>query len=353
MPVVRNAPLAVASEAKPALKPAVRSKILGGRYQASRVTGDYADYQALYRFIDHLTKRHGFERDYLYGLFSGVERKQWTLDYLRAGDRRTQKQTEPGMPMTPGSWSRYRAKFVDPKHVRDGVEFWRRYRLDLQRAQRIYGVPAEYILAILGVETRFGGYVGNHRIIDALTTLAFDYDRRADYFRTELENYLLMAAAEGFDPAEPKGSYAGAMGLGQFMPSSFLNWAVDFNGDGQKNLWHPVDAIGSVANYFKAHGWRPGQPVVTPAQARHQHDPYQLETGYRAKYPLSELRRQGITPQAACPCDQPMHVLYLSYRDRHEYWLGHHNFYVITRYNNSSYYAMAVHDLAQSIKAAL
>ncbi|MDT8406196.1 MAG: lytic murein transglycosylase B [Methylococcales bacterium] len=347
---VPNNPNSAQAKAAPTVQ--TDTPALSGAFHATRLTGDYADYAAVKIFIEHLVAQHGFRREYLYGLFSEAKRKQWTLNYLRKSDRRNQTQGPPGMALSPGSWSRYRAKFVDPQHIKDGVAFWQHYRTALQRAEQAYGVPAEYILAILGVETRFGGFVGNHRIIDALTTLAFDYSRRADYFRTELENYLIMASAEGFNPTQPKGSYAGAMGLGQFMPSSFLNWAVDFNGDGHKNLWTPVDAIGSVAHYLQAHGWQTGRPVVTPAKARHRHDPYQLETGYRKQYSLAQLKTFGITPKQDCPCQEPVHVLFLSFAKHHEYWLGHANFYVITRYNHSSYYAMAVHDLAQAIKQA-
>ena len=314
-----------------------------GTYHAQSISGDYAGYPELNRFIEHMVTQHGFSREFLNGLFSKARRKQWTLDYLNRSDEAVK--TGPSR----GSWSRYLARFLDKRHINSGTDFWRKYEGALQRARDHYGVPPEYILGILAVETTFGGYVGNHRVLDALTTLAFDYPRRADYFRGELENFLIMAGKEGFDPAKPVGSFAGAMGLGQFMPSSFLRWAVDFNGDGERNLWNPEDAIGSIANYFSKHGWHPDQPVVTPAHAA-KAKLNRLETGVNARYPLGSLVSAGIQPVQRCDCDYPLHLLRLSHYKNDEYWLGHPNFYVITRYNQSSYYAMAVHKLAQAIK---
>jgi len=315
-----------------------------GAYRASSVTGDYAGYPALQRFIDVMVQKHGFERDYLNGLFSQAKRKQWTLDYLAKSD-----QSLGGKPGK-GSWSRYRAKFLDARHINAGVDFWQRHQATLQRASQQYGVPAEYILGIMAVETTFGSFVGNHRIIDALTTLAFDYQRRGDYFRGELENFLVMSRGEGLDPAKPVGSFAGAMGLGQFMPSSFLEWAVDFNGDGKRDLWNPEDSIGSVANYFAKHGWKPGQPVVSPI--RGNPSVATLEPGLDKQYPLSTLQQAGLMPTTDCQCNEPLRLLWLRHADQDQYLLGYPNFYVITRYNQSTHYAMAVHELAQAIKSA-
>lgn len=314
-----------------------------GLYHAPSISGDYASYPELNRFVDHMVERHGFSREFLNGLFSQARRKQWTLDYLRRSDEAVK--TGP----VRGGWARYLAKFLDKRHIKTGTAFWRKHQNALQRAQEHYGVPPEYILGILAVETTFGSYVGSHRVLDALTTLAFDYPRRAEYFRNELENFLLMAVKEGFDPAEPVGSFAGAMGLGQFMPSSFLNWAVDFNGDGERNLWNPEDAIGSIANYFSQHGWQADEPVVTPAYVATA-NPDELESGITTRYSLASLISAGIRPALDCDCDHPLHLLRLRHYKNDEYWLGHPNFYVITRYNRSSYYAMAVHELAQAIK---
>lgn len=314
-----------------------------GAYNAPLVSGDYAAYPALTQFINTLVQKHGFDSAYLNGLFSQARRKQWTLDYLAKSDQGLKG------PPAKGGWSKYRAQFLDDKHISSGVSFWRQHRSTLQRASQQYGVPEEYILGIMAVETTFGGFVGNHRVIDALTTLAFDYPRRGDYFRSELENFLLMTRREGLDPAKPVGSFAGAMGLGQFMPSSFLQWAVDFNGDGRTDLWNPEDAIGSVANYFAQHGWQSGQPVVSNIHGNLK-VVETLEPGIDKPYPLSTLQSLGITPADPCRCDYPLRVLRLRHQSTDEYRLGHANFYVITRYNHSTHYAMAVHELAQAIK---
>ncbi len=315
-----------------------------GAYHASAVSGDYAAYPALAEFIEQMVKKQGFSREYLNGLFSQAKRKQWTLDYLQKGDQALKSKP------APGGWSRYRAQFLDEKHINSGVLFWRQHQASLQRASQQFGVPSEYILGILAVETTFGGFVGNHRVLDALTTLAFDYQRRGDYFRSELENFLVMTRSESIDPAKPVGSFAGAMGLGQFMPSSFLQWAVDFNGDGRRDLWNAEDAIGSVAHYFAQHGWQAGQAVVSNTRGVLVPS-VTLEPGINSQYPLSSLAAAGIVPIEACRCDYPLRLLLLRHQSHDEYRLGHPNFYVITRYNQSTHYAMAVHELAQAIKS--
>jgi len=312
-----------------------------GRHGASRVGGDYAGYPALDAFILRVASQHGFPRDYLNGLFSKAQRKQWTLNYMN-------RQAGPsGAEPSPGAWSRYRAKFLTERHIGGGVDFWRRHSAALQRAGESYGVPPEYIVGIIGVETQYGRNVGNHRVLDALTTLAFDYPRRADYFAEELEHFLVMSRQERFDPLQPVGSFAGAMGLGQFMPGSFLRWAVDFDRDGRRNLWEPDDAIGSVANYFAQHGWKRGEGVVTRAQT---HGAPGLETGFDTRYTVGQLASHGIQPSAPITAGEPLELLRLRADSGDEYWLGHPNFYVITRYNHSTHYAMAVHQLAQAVK---
>ncbi|TKB26292.1 lytic murein transglycosylase B [Desulfopila sp. IMCC35006] len=315
-----------------------------GSYSAQSVSGHFAGYASVNQFIEEMAQKHGFERDYLRGLFSQAQRKNWTLRYLTKSD-----QAVKGKPF-PGGWTRYRAKFVDEKHIVEAVDFAQNYSSALQRASRQYGVPEEYILAILAVETRFGGNVGNHRVIDALTTLSFDYARRGEYFQSELEKFLLMTRNEGLDPAEPVGSFAGAMGLGQFMPSSFLTWAVDFNMDGHRDLWDPEDAIGSIANYFAQHGWKSGQPVVTPLLTR---GTVALEPGLKKQYTMAEIERAGLHPARPDNSEGPFHLLLLHHAGYDQYLIGHPDFYTITRYNHSVYYAMAVHELAQAIKQRL
>lgn len=315
-----------------------------GNYYAVRLSGDFAGYPRLEQFIDQMVHRYGFSRTYLLGVFSQAKRKQWTLNYYAEHDKGLK------IPAGKGSWSRYRAKFLDARHINAGVAFAHRYRSALERAERRYGVPKEYILGIMAVETTFGQNFGSHRVIDALTTLGFDYDRRGSFFRDELEAFLLMTRDEGVDPSRPKGSFAGAMGFGQFMPSSFHKWAVDFDGDGRRNLWDPEDAIGSIANYFAKHGWQPGQPVVVPLTAS---GPVTLATGFDTKYTLNELAGAGLQPVRPVHDVNEVALLQLRFIDHDQYLIGYPNFYVITRYNHSTHYAMAVYELARVIKAQM
>ncbi len=317
-----------------------RSSALGG---SSGIRGDFAGYPAAARFVDKLVRKEGFDRRYLEGVLSRAERQQWIIDLMDKSKPR--KSSGPT-----GAWTRYRAKFLTSGNIANGARFWRRYESTLRRAQTKYGVPPEYVVAIIGVETRYGGYTGKERVIDALATLAFDYPRRSEFFTGELEAFLIMSRDEGVDPFKPRGSYAGAMGLGQFMPSSFHKWAVDFDGDGKRDLWNPVDAIGSVANYFSDHGWREGEPVTVRARASGA-GARAMKAGYDTSYSLDSLSRNGIASTAALDQGDQVSLIKLDAKGGYEYWLGLKNFYVITRYNHSSYYAMAVHQLAQSVRA--
>ncbi|NJM12098.1 MAG: lytic murein transglycosylase B [Synechococcaceae cyanobacterium SM1_2_3] len=249
-------------------------------------------------------------------------------------------------------WFAYREIFVNAKRIQGGVEFWRANAAALAQAEQTYGVPPEIVVAIIGVETQYGGNMGKHRVLEALSTLAFGYPRRAAYFRKELENYLLLTRAEGIDPLSLRGSYAGAMGLGQFMPSSFLSFAVDFDSDGHRDLWrNPRDAIGSVANYFNKNGWRSGQPVATPASVSGSTWPSLVSSQLKPpQSSIASLRSQGVIPQAPVSAAQTAMLLELQGRDNPEYWLGFDNFYVITRYNRSVLYALAVYQLSQEIR---
>jgi membrane-bound lytic murein transglycosylase B len=312
----------------------------GGMYSATRLSGDYAGYPEVERFIDKMVQRHGFSREYLYGLFSQAKRKEWTIKYMN--------QEKPATAPRPGGWTRYRAKFLDDRHISAGASFWSNHASALRRAGEEYGVSPEIILGIMGVETLYGANLGSHRVIDALTTLAFDYPRRAEYFTGELESLLVLSRRERQDPSSPVGSFAGAMGLGQFMPGSFLKYAVDFDGDGRKNLWNAEDAIGGIAKYFAAFGWRAGEPVVSAAEIMGS-QVEGLKTGFDTRYSLSELASYGVRPQSSVPAAE-VSLLKLSTTEGDDYYIGYPNFYVITRYNHSTYYAMAVYQLGQAIK---
>ncbi len=305
--------------------------------------GDYANYPAAARLIDKLVRQESFKRAYLERILARVERQQWILDFVnRPKAKRSRRPT--------GAWTRYRAKFLTRDNISNGIGFWRRYGRALRRAQARYGVPPEYVVAIIGIETRYGGYLGKHRVIDALATLAFDYPRRSKFFTGELESFLIMARDEGLDPFRPRGSYAGAMGLGQFMPSSFRKWAVDFDRNGKRDLWNPVDTIGSIANYFVSHGWRKGDPVTVRASVSGM-GAGTMKTGYDTSYSPAMLRRNGIVATAGLGRGRQVSLIRLDAAGGYEYWLGLKNFYVITRYNHSSYYAMAVYQLAQALRS--
>ena len=313
-----------------------------GNYSASSLGGDFAGNPRLINFIENLAASSGFDRAYLYGVFSQVKNRD---DVARLW---AQTSNDPG---TPKGWYAYRDRFVNAQNIQRGAEFWQQNGAYLQRAEQTYGVPAEYIVGIMGVETRWGRFFGKHRVIDALTTSAIVNQRRSDYFFQELKYYMLMTRSERMDPLEPKGSFAGAMGYGQFMPSSFHSLAVDFDGDGIRDLWNPADAIGSIANYFAQNGWQRGGMVAVPANVAS--DEYaEMPDGYKVKYSEGSLAARGITPKYGNGSGEA-YLLALSsvpggYK---EPWIGYHNFYVITRYNHSNYYAMAVNLLAEGVKA--
>ncbi|WP_374090605.1 lytic murein transglycosylase [Methylomicrobium lacus] len=277
-------------------------------YSSGGLTGTYANYPAVRGFIQDMVRKHGFSESYLNGLFSRANRLDSVI--------RLESPAPSQGPSRPGSWTRYRNKFLTAQHIENGTNFWLENADVLRRASASYGVDPEYIVAIIGVETYFGRNFGKTNIFDSLTTLSFDTHRRSQFFMSELESFLLMAREEGFDPREPEGSWAGAMGYGQFMPSSFRRLAIDFNRDGQRDLWHPHDAIGSVAHYFSKNGWHYNGQVARPSNGARNDDG----------------------------------VIELSTYEGNEYWHIFPNFKVIKRYNNSNKYAMAVHQLAQAIK---
>lgn len=254
-------------------------------------------------------------------------------------------------------WDEYREIFIQPTRIQQGVAFLEANRDALMRAQRIYGVPPEVIVAILGVETQYGQHKGTHRVLDSLSTLAFHHPSRGTFFRGELEAFLAITLGQGVDPATLYGSYAGAMGYPQFIPTSYQAYAVDFDGDGLKDLWNnPVDAIGSIANYFSEHGWRREQAVVVEASGP---DTLPPSIAFNRTEPpattVAALEGVGIEPTAGDlqPNDKVM-PLALDFADGHvRYVMGLNNFYVITRYNHSHLYAMAVATLAQRIQTAM
>lgn len=290
-------------------------------------------------FVADVAARHGVAAATLRLL---LRQARLQPDILRAMSAQT----------TARPWHRYRPLFVNAERIAGGVRFWNGHAALLARAEAQYGVPAELIVATIGVETVYGRFTGTHRVLDALTTLAFDFPRRAEFFRGELEQFLLLVHQGVLDPLRMRGSYAGAMGVPQFMPSSFQSYAVDFDADGSRNLWDGMaDSIGSVANYYRSFGWQPGRPVVVPAAVEGEGYRALAEQGIEPRFDLDALRAAGVRPLADIGQD-PAAMLVLEGEAGNEYWLGLKNFYVITRYNRSTNYAMAVHHLARAIRSA-
>jgi membrane-bound lytic murein transglycosylase B len=309
---------------------------------AATVHAGYADRPEVRAFVLEMADRYAFPPAQLLALFAGARQEPSVLRLI----------TPPRDPRM-RSWRSYRQRFVDPVRIAQGLQFWRAHQATLAEAQARFGVPPELVVAIIGVETIYGRDTGNFQTLSALATLAFDYPPRAQAFRAELEQLLLLAREKRRPATDFHGSYAGALGLPQFMPSSYRRYAVDFDGDGAAELTSsPADAIGSVAHFLKQHGWREGgevaQPVSVPAEAR-----WLADGGVLPRHLPAELAAHGVLLPAGIEADQRTVLIDLVTPDGPtEYWLGYDNFYVLTRYNRSSFYAMAVHQLAQALRQA-
>ncbi|HYL91469.1 MAG TPA: lytic murein transglycosylase B [Burkholderiales bacterium] len=292
----------------------------------------YAGRPEVQTFIDELAKRHGFKPAELHRLFSKVQRVDPALKLILPGE--------------PISWADYRAQFVNETRIANGLAFWKDNRRSLARAEKKYGVPAQTIVAIIGVETNYGRNMGRYRVIDALSTLAFDYPPRASFFRRELEQYLLLAREEGIDVFATRGSYAGAIGMAQFMPGSLRAYAVDFNGDGRIDLsGSSADAVGSVANFLKQHGWQAGEPVLLKAKPSPDALARYMDGSFEPRHRIEELIAAGLEVDPVPPPGMLGTLVPLGA----EYRVGLRNFYVITRYNRSALYAGAVNDLGEAL----
>lgn len=290
-------------------------------------------------FISKMVKDHGFEESKLKKIFN---KTKFQPGIIKAISR----------PSTSKPWYEYHPIFVNTKRIEKGVTFWKKNAKTLERASKKFGVPEEIITAVIGVETYYGKRTGRHRVLDALTTLAFNYPRRADFFRDELEQYLLLIREQDAGMFSIKGSYAGAIGIPQFMPSSYRSYAVDFDNDGKIDLsGNTADSIGSVANYLIAHGWEVGGPVATRAQISDNSRHETLKMGHMPLYTIKEMKEFGITPLIGIPDDRKATLIKLNSKSHMEYWLGFNNFYVITRYNRSTHYAMSVLLLSEEIRA--
>jgi membrane-bound lytic murein transglycosylase B len=297
-------------------------------------------------FIYEMAVRHGFDQNKLVQMFSQVEIKNSVLSLMK------------NQAATPASkkaiWTKYDydKKFVDWKRVEGGMKFIQKYANTFAKAETQYGVPAEVISAIIGIETLYGHNVGSTRVLDALTTLAFYYPARADFFRKELEEFLLMTREENLNPLAPKGSFAGAMGIGQFMPSSYRKLAIDFDGDGQRDLWNPEDAIGSVAHYLQKNGWARGEPIIIAAQAVAGYANDLAALTSKPTYSLAELQRSGLICNVTTSPNMKLGVLAFNTEWGKVLWASFNNFQVIKTYNNTNRYAMGVTQLAEAIRHA-
>ncbi|MEX2523518.1 MAG: lytic murein transglycosylase B [Gammaproteobacteria bacterium] len=289
-------------------------------------------------FINNMASQHSFDSNQLEEVFRNVRISDSVLEAI-------------SRPAEALPWYKYRPIFIRADRIRLGAEFMEEYGGLLARAEKEYGVPEEIITAVIGVETRYGGHKGGYKVIDSLATLAFFYPKRSDFFRRELEQFLLMTREQKMDPHEVMGSYAGAMGIPQFISSSYRNYAVDFDDDGKIDIWsNPVDAIGSVANYFRIHGWKKGKQVIVPASVKGEQYEQVLSNGLKPHIRAGELPDHGVYARSPLKADEQVKLLEFELSDGKEYWLGLHNFYVITRYNHSALYAMAVYQLSQEIK---
>ncbi len=301
----------------------------------------YADRDEVRVFIAEMVAEHGFNADALRELFADAERSDSILESIARPAERVRP------------WYDYRCIFLTSSRVTQGVEFWEENAAALTRAEETYGVSASMVVAIIGVETLYGRHKGRHRVLDALSTLAFDYPPRSAFFRRELKEFLVLAEEEGKDPRSLYGSYAGAMGYGQFIPSSYRAYAVDFDGSGVRDIWdNRTDAIGSVANYLGVHGWQDGEPVALRVADNGSIDEALLNNGLTLPHRVADLRLAGLNISTEVADGQRAALVEKELASGREIWLGLQNFYVITRYNRSSMYALAVYQLAAAIEAA-
>jgi len=289
-------------------------------------------------FVSELVSRHGFEREQLEQILGGVRVRPEILEAI-------------ARPAESLDWYQYQPIFLTETRIAKGEAFWRAHADTLDQAARTYGVSPEIIVAIIGVETLYGTRKGRHLVLDSLATLAFRYPKRSKFFRSELEEFLLLAQQEHLDTPNVKGSYAGAMGIPQFISSSYRRYAVDFDGDGVRDLLgNEADAIGSVANYLKKHGWQRDGAIALPASVSGEKYKALVKKGMKPHTRVSDMRNFDVVVLYANDNESPGALIELANKEDTEHWVGLQNFYAITRYNHSSLYAMAVFQLAREIR---
>jgi membrane-bound lytic murein transglycosylase B len=291
------------------------------------------------RFINHLHKEFGYNKKHLTYLFKRVKKNPKATTFCTSSvPKQTKKE---------GSWDRYKRIHTGKNHINLGIAFIKKYHIYLQKAYKKYGVPPEYITAIIGIESYYGNNCGRYYVFDQLTQLAFKKHRRKKFYKAQLEEFLRICFKEKLNPKKIKGSSSGAIGLAQFMPSNYQHFGVDLNRDGKVRLNTPADAIGSIANYFKKNKWEKGMPVAVKSNFKGKRF-YGLKTGFKYKYRQQNLHM--LKAKSYFNYKKEVMLIKLTKAWSDEIWFGSHNFYVITRYNHSAYYAMAVHQLAQKIK---
>jgi len=306
-------------------------------------TANYAQRSDVKQFINEMVNQHSFDRDYLEEKFARVKKLDNVLESIA-------KPAEKKL-----TWKRYRPIFVTNNRTEKGKKFIQNNKAVLERAEKQFGVPVEIIAAIIGVESYYGKHTGKYTVFDSLTTLGFDYPKRSTFFKSELKHFLLLSKEEDIDTNTMTGSYAGAMGMPQFISSSYREYAIDFDGDGKRDLWNSLpDVIGSVANYFSRHGWTLGDSVVHPVDVENT-SIVRKKNSLKPYVSLSQLENQGVTFNKKSKSQdldkkQMATLLHLKGKKGDEYWLGLNNFYVITRYNHSVLYAMAVFQLSEKLK---
>ena len=298
---------------------------------------NYAQREEVKVFIDEMVEQHNFDRDYLENKFATAKKIDSILESIA-------KPAEKEL-----TWKQYRPIFVTDKRSNKGKAFMKEHRATLERAEKEFGVPVEIITAIIGVESYYGKHTGKYSVFDSLTTLGFDYPPRSKFFKSELKEFLLLSKEENISIDDMTGSYAGAMGMPQFISSSYRNYAVDFDGDGKRDLWNSMpDVIGSVANYFSEHGWEKGKSIVHSARVEDS-SIVKEENQLKPYTSVAELQEQGVYISQDLDKKTPVTLLKFIGKKGDEYWVGLNNFYVITRYNHSSLYAMAVQQLSEKI----
>ena len=307
---------------------------------------DYNNNTKTINFIKMMETEYGYTKPYLQKLFTNVNVQKTPLRIFSKKKKKPTKAQQKRYPIY-GTWDRYVKYKVTKKRIKQGKLFLNKYRSIFAQVEKEYGIPSQYIAAIIGIESVYGGNVGKYPVFDTLTTLAFEENRRSKFFTKELAKFIQLSHKQKFNPKIIKGSYAGAIGLGQFMPSSYEAYGIDFNKDGKVSLQHPHDSIASIANYLKENGWKKGEEVAT----RVSYDGKRFakyKTGYNTKYHRKELT--GIKPKhGKWNYFDKVRLIKLNKKSYDELWYAAKNFYVITRYNHSAYYAMAVHQLAQKL----